>query len=145
MVNLVVTATKQNLVVMLEGSCNNILMPDLQKAIKCGVKETQQIIQNIEKLQKKIGKSKRLLPVESIENFEEIRKAVKNASENGLRTIFQDSSLDKFARDNALTALRNEVIEKVMNIVQGKIKDFLIITRTCGFLLTMYLKVPAKF
>lgn len=56
--NLILTATHRNLVVMLEGSANAILLQDLQKAIKIGAKEAQNVIQSIEKLQKAFGKPK---------------------------------------------------------------------------------------
>ncbi|RZF43079.1 hypothetical protein LSTR_LSTR001257 [Laodelphax striatellus] len=43
--NLIVVATSQSLVVMLEGFCNNILQQYFLKAIKSGVKECQKIVQ----------------------------------------------------------------------------------------------------
>ncbi|KOB66018.1 Polyribonucleotide nucleotidyltransferase 1, mitochondrial, partial [Operophtera brumata] len=57
--NLVVTAAKSNLVVMLEGGAQDILQQDLLKAIKLGTKEAQHIVRGIETLQKKHGRMKR--------------------------------------------------------------------------------------
>nr|CAH7751453.1 unnamed protein product [Callosobruchus chinensis] len=57
--NLVIAATRRNLIVMLEGNANDILLPDLQKSIKTGTKEAQHIVNEIEKLRKTSGKPKR--------------------------------------------------------------------------------------
>jgi len=53
--DLVVSATKQNLVVMLEGKGNVVLQQDLLKAIKQGTREAQFIIHEIERLQRAYG------------------------------------------------------------------------------------------
>ncbi|EDW53633.1 GM12087 [Drosophila sechellia] len=61
--DLVVSATKQNLVVMLEGKGNVVLQQDLLKAIKQGTREAQFIIHEIERLQKAYGRQKREVEV----------------------------------------------------------------------------------
>lgn len=112
--NLVVSATKQNLVVMLEGYADNILQQDLLKAIKVGTKEAQLIVNGIEKLQKICGKSKRNLEeVEQLPN--EVTEAIKTMCDMRLREIFRDYKHDKLSRDNAINNVRNDVVDKVRN------------------------------
>ncbi|CAG9789494.1 unnamed protein product [Diatraea saccharalis] len=86
--NLVVAATKSNLVVMLEGSASDILQQDLLKAIKLGTKEAQHIVRSIEKLQKDHGKMKReyetQLPLE-----ESILESIKSLSTMKIREILR--------------------------------------------------------
>lgn len=110
--NLVVTATKQNLVVMMEGNANNILQQDLLKAIKIGTKEAQHIVNAIEKLQKYHGKSKRIL-APHIGISDEAMEAIKTLSEMRLKEIFRDHSHDKLSRDVAVNNVRSDVAEKI--------------------------------
>lgn len=112
--NLIVSATKQNLVVMLEGHADNILQQDLLKAIKIGTKEAQSIINGIEKLQKEHGKPKRVLEDQNTLP-DEIINAIKAMSDMRLREIFRDYKHDKLSRDNAVNNVRTDVIEKVRN------------------------------
>lgn len=110
--DLVVTATRQNMVVMMEGKANVVLMQDFLKAIKTATKEAQLIVQAIEKLQKAHGKPKRSLdemPVAS----EEICEAVRSMSEMRLKEIFRDYSHDKISRDQAVNSVRTEVVDRV--------------------------------
>ncbi|GAB0096651.1 Polyribonucleotide nucleotidyltransferase [Sergentomyia squamirostris] len=110
--DLVVTATRQNLVVMLEGRGDIVLLNDVQRAIKQGTKEAQHIINSIEKLQKSHGRPKRTL--ESLpEATDDICQAIRQVCEIPLREIFRDPSHDKISRDVAVTNLRMEVLESV--------------------------------
>nr|XP_019564196.2 polyribonucleotide nucleotidyltransferase 1, mitochondrial [Aedes albopictus] len=110
--DLIVTAAKQNLVVMLEGRGNIVNENELRMAIKKGTKEAQLIINGIEKLQKSFGKPKRALePVAQAE--EEIEAAVRTMSEMRLREIFRDFAHDKFSRDQAVGNSRTDTIDKV--------------------------------
>lgn len=62
---------------MIEASADNILQSDFLKAIRSGLKETQAIIQGLEKLAKKYGKEKRTperLFVPHREVVEEVRQ-----------------------------------------------------------------------
>ena len=112
--NLIVTAADQNLVVMLEGSSDGILQQDLLKAIKFGVRECQGVIQEIRRFAKEFGKPKRELDEKSTTKIpEEITNAVKSLCELRLKEIFKDFSLDKLARDNAVSAVRTNVVEKL--------------------------------
>lgn len=110
--NLIITAAKRNLVVMLEGNAESILLNDLQKAIKIGTKEAQHVITEIETLQKQVGKPKRTIenpPVLS----EEISEALRSLTEMRVREILQNYTLDKIARDVALSEVRTNALEKI--------------------------------
>ena len=110
--NLIVTATKRNLVVMLEGSADNIYEQDLRKAIKAAVKECQSIINSIETLQKDHGKEKR--PLDPVpETFHDILESVSSLAEMKLREIFTDKNHDKISRDTAVNNVRKEVLESM--------------------------------
>lgn len=110
--DLVVTATKQNMVVMMEGRGNVVLLQDFLKAIKVATREAQLIVQAIERLQKSHGRPKRSLediPVAS----EEVQEAVRSMSEMRLKEIFRNASHDKLSRDQAVNSVRTEVVDRV--------------------------------
>ncbi|XP_043271640.1 polyribonucleotide nucleotidyltransferase 1, mitochondrial [Venturia canescens] len=109
LLNLIVTATKQNMVVMLEGSADNIVQQDLQKAIKYGVKECQHVVNAIENLQNLHGKPKREIPT-SKDKDQQIIDTVKNLGENTLREIFTNYNHNKASRDVAIQKVRNQII-----------------------------------
>ncbi|KAG6441956.1 hypothetical protein O3G_MSEX002119 [Manduca sexta] len=110
--NLVVTATKSNLVVMLEGSADIILQQDLLKAIKLGTKEAQHIVRGIEKLQKDHGKMKR--QYETPPQLEQsIIDAIKSLSTMKIREILSDRTHDKISRDVAIAELRQTVLNQL--------------------------------
>uniref|UniRef100_W8AY65 polyribonucleotide nucleotidyltransferase n=1 Tax=Ceratitis capitata TaxID=7213 RepID=W8AY65_CERCA len=110
--DLVVSATKHNLVVMLEGKGNVVLLQDLLKAVKQGTREAQFIINEIERLQKMYGRKKRTVEAPPATETE-ISDAVKSMCEMRLREIFQDATHDKITRDNAVNEVRTNVIDKV--------------------------------
>ncbi|XP_063994181.1 polyribonucleotide nucleotidyltransferase 1, mitochondrial [Diachasmimorpha longicaudata] len=114
--NLIVTATHQNLVIMLDGCAKAILEQDLKKAIKMAVKECQGIIAGISELSKTHGKTKRTLGDVSRVN-EDLKTAVRSLSEIKLRDIFMDYSHDKISRDTALNNLRTNVLETMKSSV----------------------------
>ncbi|XP_047993948.1 polyribonucleotide nucleotidyltransferase 1, mitochondrial [Leguminivora glycinivorella] len=110
--NLVVAATAQNLVVMLEGSANDILQQDLLKAIKIGTKESMHIVRGIEKLQKEHGKTKREYDTQ-VPIPQDVIDAVKTLSTMKIREILSDFSHDKTSRDIAISDLRQTVIDQL--------------------------------
>ncbi|XP_026480125.1 polyribonucleotide nucleotidyltransferase 1, mitochondrial-like [Ctenocephalides felis] len=110
--DLIVCATKQNLVVMLEGKADNILQQDLLKAVKFGTREAQGIISSIEKLQKSHGKTKRELNILP-EVSDDLISAIKSLSEMRIREIFRNYNHDKISRDNELNLVRSDIVEKV--------------------------------
>ncbi|XP_050300970.1 polyribonucleotide nucleotidyltransferase 1, mitochondrial [Anthonomus grandis grandis] len=110
--NLIISATKRNLVVMLEGNADSIPIHELQRVIKQGTKETQHIISEIETLRKEHGKPKRAIdPILTLS--EEVNEALRSLSEMRIKEIFQNYTLDKIARDNALNEVRGNVLEKI--------------------------------
>ncbi|XP_021946408.1 polyribonucleotide nucleotidyltransferase 1, mitochondrial [Folsomia candida] len=137
--NLVVVATSQNLVVMLDATADCILQQDFLKAIKVGVKECQSIIQGITRLQKEAGKRKRnetaaaaviegqgqeqeatnkenSLKIEKLKPGQippDLADAAKTFGELRLKDIFMDHTFDKLGRDNAVSALRSDVVDKL--------------------------------
>lgn len=110
--NLVVSSTKQNLVVMLEGQADNILQQDFLKAIKVAAKEAQAVIAGIEKLQKNHGKKKREVELKSELN-EEVIEVIRSLAQMRIGEIFKNHSHDKLSRDNAVAEVRNDVFEKL--------------------------------
>lgn len=114
--DLVVTATSQNLVVMLEAAADNVLQQDFLKAIKTGVKECQHVINAIIQLQKLHGKVKREYVPQTCFK-EDIFESVRSCAEMRLREIFRDYNHDKISRDVAVSNLRNEVVDTVKQSV----------------------------
>lgn len=117
-IDLIVAATKQNLVIMLEGRGNVILLQDLLKAIKHGTREAQRIVSQIETMRKDLVHllPKRIQQVEvgkKLELNDEVINAVKTMSSIRIKEIFRNGSHDKMSRDNAVNALRQEVSENV--------------------------------
>lgn len=112
--NLVLSCISKNLVVMIEGSANDILEPELRKAIKLGTKECQTIIQSISELQKQIGKPK-LNIVSDDESNNDVKKFVREFVSDELREIFNCHSHDKISRDNAIFNLRDRMLESIKN------------------------------
>lgn len=128
--NLVISATKRNLVVMLEGiagfvwqkravtlwaclgNADGILLQDLQKAIKVGTKEAQHVVTEIENLQQHFGKPKRAVEAAPVLS-EAITEAIRSLSEMRVKEVLQNYSLDKIARDVALSEIRANVLEKL--------------------------------
>lgn len=110
--NLIVAATKRNLVVMLEGHADVILLQDLQKAIKVATKEVQNIVTEIERLQKSFGKPKREIQLIN-EVSTEVVEGIVSLSHMRIKEIFNNYTFDKLRRDNALSEVRTDVLEKI--------------------------------
>lgn len=117
-IDLIVAATKQNLVVMLEGRGNVVLLQDLQKAIKHGTREAQLIIAKIETMRKDLThlKPKRTPQVDSgkkLEITQEVYDAIKTVSALRIKEIFRDGTHDKMSRDNAVNQVRTETVDSI--------------------------------
>ena len=111
--NMVVTATEQNKVVMFDCSAENVELPYFKKAVKQGVKATQRIIHGIKELCRKCGKEKRKL--ENQERLDpEIVTIIKHLSVNRLSVIFTDVSHHKISRDVAVNELREDVMKQLV-------------------------------
>ncbi|XP_049526527.1 polyribonucleotide nucleotidyltransferase 1, mitochondrial-like [Dermacentor silvarum] len=116
--NLVVAGAEHNQVVMLEASADNVLLQDFQKAIRCGVKETQLIIRQIKEFQSACGRPKRTVEKLFVPSAELI-DAARLLAGIRVRDILSDANHDKISRDEALTAVKDDVIEKLQESFPG--------------------------
>uniref|UniRef100_A0A2R5L4P2 polyribonucleotide nucleotidyltransferase n=1 Tax=Ornithodoros turicata TaxID=34597 RepID=A0A2R5L4P2_9ACAR len=111
--NLIVAGVEHNQVVMLEASAENVLLQDFQKAVRLGVKETQVIVRHIKEFQKAHGRPKR-----EVERYfvpsQELVDAAKLLSETRIRDILSNPEHDKVSRDMALSEVKKDVVEKLL-------------------------------
>lgn len=110
--NLIISATSQNLVVMLEGSADNIYQQDFLKTIKSGVKECQKIVAAISQMQKAYGRPKRIFESKNPPE-QSVFDSVKVMCELRLREVLLDYTHDKVSRDEAIQNIQADVLEKV--------------------------------
>jgi polyribonucleotide nucleotidyltransferase len=112
--DLIVAATKQNMVVMIEGKGDIILFNDLLKAIKHATREAQTIIWHIEKMRKDLPsvKPKRTLS-DTKKLSSDVKDAIKTMSSMRLKDVFRNTTFDKIGRDNAVNVIRQEVTNTV--------------------------------
>ncbi|XP_076637960.1 polyribonucleotide nucleotidyltransferase 1 [Colletes latitarsis] len=115
--NLIVACVSKNLVVMAEGSANDILEQDLRKAIRTAAKDCQLIINSITNLQKKSGKCKTVITDKETdkETTNDITETVREFSENEILNVFKCYSHDKISRDNAIIDLRTKMLNNLVN------------------------------
>lgn len=112
--NLVVVSAAKNLVIMLEGSANNVLQQDVLKAIKFGVKECQHIVNCIDNLQKEFGKPKREFEIKNLDDTNgNLETVIDSLCEIKLREIFTNINHHKISRDIAVKDVKTEVIENL--------------------------------
>ncbi|KAL3212642.1 hypothetical protein MRX96_008051 [Rhipicephalus microplus] len=116
--NLIVAGAEHNQVVMLEASADNVLLQDFQKAVRCGVKETQLIIRQIKEFQSACGRPKRTVERLFVPSAELV-KAARLLAGIRVRDILSDSNHDKVSRDEALSAVKDDVIEKLQESFPG--------------------------
>lgn len=110
-INLLLTANSLGNVIMLDGSCNEpVLMPDIQKAIKRGVKECQIVIESILKLRTASGKPKRTLDLNFMPN-EEMKNLAFDEASSKVKLVLSNHSYDKISRDEAMTKVRLETLD----------------------------------
>lgn len=112
--NLIVVSAAQNLVVMLEGSANNVIQQEVMKAIKFGVKECQHIINGINNLRKEFGKPKREFETKFVDDTQgNLETVIDSLCEIKLREIFTNAVHDKMSRDIAIRDVKTEVIDNL--------------------------------
>lgn len=110
--DLILSATKHDLTVMLEGKASSIPYQKVISAIRKGLIECRQIISGIEKMQASHGKPKRQLSeVEPMPH--EVSDAMRSMCEMRIRQIFSNNSHDKMSRDHAINAIRESVVKEV--------------------------------
>ncbi|EEC11716.1 polyribonucleotide nucleotidyltransferase, putative, partial [Ixodes scapularis] len=122
--NLIVTGAEHSQVVMLEASGDNVLLQDFQKAVRLGVKETQAIVRQIKEFQKLCGRPKRTVEKYFVPTPEMVDSA-RLLAETRVRDILSDVGHDKISRDNALTELKQDILEKLQESFPG-VESFLL-------------------
>lgn len=110
--NLVLSANRLGNVMMMDGSCKEpVLMPDLLKATRHGIKECQAVVESILKLQKSCGKPKRSLDLTSYLPTDEQLNFISSQAGSQINSILTNASLDKLSRDEAMTKVRVQIID----------------------------------
>lgn len=110
--DMVVTGTKQKLVVMIEGRANSVPIQYILKAINTGSKACRVISTAIEEFCTKHGKTKREIKIpEPID--EEMMAAIQSMCEMRLNEVFTNYTHDKASRDQAVKAIREDVVNRV--------------------------------
>lgn len=110
--DLVVTATNHKLIVMLEGKANAVPQQRILKSISVGIKACKMISTAIEDFRLKYGKTKREVKIpDPIDP--DIIDAIRSLCEMRLNETFQNNSHDKFSRDQAVKAIREDVSKQV--------------------------------
>ncbi|KAH7972249.1 hypothetical protein HPB52_009899 [Rhipicephalus sanguineus] len=104
--------------VMLEASADNVLLQDFQKAVRCGVKETQLIVRQIKEFQSACGRPKRTVEKLFVPSVELI-EAARLLAGIRVRDVLSDANHDKVSRDEALSAVKDDVIEKLQESFPG--------------------------
>uniref|UniRef100_A0A6G1SI00 polyribonucleotide nucleotidyltransferase n=1 Tax=Aceria tosichella TaxID=561515 RepID=A0A6G1SI00_9ACAR len=114
--DLVISANHVGNVIMMDGSCREpILMQDLVKAMKFGIKECRTIIEAIVKLQKSCGKPKRTLELADLPQQEHIL-FVRGIAQDKIKSVLANHDYDKTSRDEAMQSVR----EDVLSLAQAK-------------------------
>ncbi|CAG0919933.1 unnamed protein product [Notodromas monacha] len=122
--NLVLASLEPNRILMIEASAEDYLLQDFQKAVKVAAKACQPINKAITELRKNAGKPKRNfeapphLRSANEDSFgpspsESVRDACRALSEMRLKDVFTDSNLSKVERDDAMFAIKVEIVEKL--------------------------------
>lgn len=112
--DLIVTATKNRLVVMLEGKGNMVSDGILMNAMRKGVGECQKIVNSIAQLQAAKGKPKRPLDP-PVEISSEILSGIKSLSEMRLYETFRNHKHDKISRDQMINSIRDDVVDRILS------------------------------
>ncbi|KAB7496984.1 Polyribonucleotide nucleotidyltransferase 1, mitochondrial, partial [Armadillidium nasatum] len=110
--NLIITASDNNHIVMLEGSGMPVSLENLKKAIKIGVNECQKIIISIKNLAMQVQKEKKEY-IPPPQPPETIVAAVKSLGMTKIHNIFTDASHDKLSRDGAVNELKLQILDMV--------------------------------
>ncbi|XP_074648257.1 polyribonucleotide nucleotidyltransferase 1, mitochondrial-like [Tubulanus polymorphus] len=110
--NLVLAASDDDNIVMLDSSADILDESDFIAALKLGVKYTKNIIDTIKDLQTKNGKSKRTY-IKMANMDEEVLKITKSLAGLQIKEVFCNYSHDKFSRDRAIADIKQSVSEKL--------------------------------
>ncbi|KAM9847629.1 polyribonucleotide nucleotidyltransferase 1, mitochondrial [Aulostomus maculatus] len=108
--NLVVAGAPSSQVVMIEASAENVLQQDFMRAVKVGVKHTQQIIHAIQQLQRELKITKRT-PVKVFTAPADMVEFVQHLASEKIYAVFTNHSHEKISRDEAINKIRLETEE----------------------------------
>uniref|UniRef100_UPI00358EAAA9 LOW QUALITY PROTEIN: polyribonucleotide nucleotidyltransferase 1, mitochondrial-like n=1 Tax=Myxine glutinosa TaxID=7769 RepID=UPI00358EAAA9 len=110
--NLVVTGAARSTIVMLEGSAENVMQPQLCHAIKIGVKHAQQVVLALDKLAMEVGREKRSVP--KMYNIQkDLLDAARELAGSSVLKILNDVTHDKISRDEAVNKIRLHAEEQL--------------------------------
>lgn len=110
LMNLVVSAQKSK-VVMVEGSFNDLSLNTVMHGVKAGVVEIKKIVDVIQDIAKECGKEKQTVSDHGPK--QELLDHLKSHYMSNIKDIFRDFTLDKQARDKAVSCLQNTVIDNI--------------------------------
>lgn len=97
---------------MIEGKANAVPIQHILHAISVGSKACKTICTAIEDFRTKYGKTKRVVNIpEPV--AEEIVAAIHSLCEMRLNEVFQNYSHDKISRDQAVKAIREDVVNRI--------------------------------
>uniref|UniRef100_A0A8C6KLP0 Polyribonucleotide nucleotidyltransferase 1, mitochondrial n=1 Tax=Nothobranchius furzeri TaxID=105023 RepID=A0A8C6KLP0_NOTFU len=108
--NMIVAGAPSSQVVMIEASAENVLQQDFCRAVKVGVKHTQQIILAIQQLVREQKVIKRT-PVRMFSVPTDMVEHVQKLVSEKIHAVFTDYSHDKISRDEAINKIRLETEE----------------------------------
>ncbi|MDO8885442.1 polyribonucleotide nucleotidyltransferase [Candidatus Oleimmundimicrobium sp.] len=116
--NLIVAGSKDS-IVMVEAGAEEVDEETVLQALEEGHKAIKQFIKFIEEIQRELGKKKREIPLFNVTGEietkarEEITEKIKEALINS----------DKLAREEAITSVKKDALEKVLDMFPDKEKD----------------------
>uniref|UniRef100_A0AC34F1Z2 Polyribonucleotide nucleotidyltransferase n=1 Tax=Panagrolaimus sp. ES5 TaxID=591445 RepID=A0AC34F1Z2_9BILA len=104
--NLLVSGTKNNRVVMIEMDGKEIEIVVFEEAIRQAFLDIDKMLASIDELQKNAGKQKITYEIPNIEGKEKLNEHIKTVAEEQLIHILMDPTHDKISRDVAINDLR---------------------------------------
>ena len=109
--DLVMTANNSGNLIMMDGSFKEpVLLQDLSKAMKVGIKECRAIIDSITKLQMQHGKPKKPLEIGHLPS-PDYKDFVVSFAQDKIRTVLTNFNLDKVTRDQAMKEVQKELFK----------------------------------
>jgi polyribonucleotide nucleotidyltransferase len=113
--NLLVSGTKNNRVVMIEMDGKEIEIVIFEEAIRQAFLDIDKLLTCIDELEKNAGKQKIAYEMGNIEGKEKILEHIKTVAEEQLIHILMDPTHDKISRDNAINEIRKMITSAFEN------------------------------
>ncbi|OQR67607.1 polyribonucleotide nucleotidyltransferase 1 [Tropilaelaps mercedesae] len=111
--NLIVSGIENNKIVMLEAGAQDVQLQTFMRAVKVGMKEVTRIVLALRPFAEKYGKPKRAVKKENLPSEEMLAAAERETLEK-ITDVMLDWSHDKVSRDNALAAVMEEALQKLV-------------------------------